>query len=202
MSLNYLTIKKDNKNTRRYVCFKIIEEIVVYNKGEIFKEYTRFYGDQLYVIYENGKVTLTNNENDASIFFDSDNPNDVFLDLINKLKTKIINGNGIQVIEYNEIHNRSSEVLHYPNYNYPDLIQPISIYNGSSQARTEAYERMNRELRLEYYEKLVSYINIRGWKLNNDDWNYIHNASKEQLRILLDLNRGRNNFYRGRLFKR
>lgn len=198
MSLNYLTIKKDNKNTRRYVCFKIIEKIVVYNPGDIFKEYTRFYGDQLYVIYENGKVTLTINENDASIFFDSDNPNDVYLDLIEKLKTKTIKGDGIQVIEYNEIHNIGSESLHYPNYHYPDLIQPISIYNGPSQSRTKSYERRNRELTLEYYEKLVSYINGRGWKLNNDDWNYINNASKEQLKRLLDLNRGRNNFYRGR----
>lgn len=202
MSLNYSTIKKDNKNTRRYVCFKIIEKIVVYNQGEPFKEYTRFYGDQLYVIYENGKVTLTTNENDASIFFDSDNPNNVYLDLIDKLKTKKINGDGIQVIEYNELHNISSEILHYPNRNYPDLIQPISIYNGHSQARTKSYERRNIELRLEYYERLVSYINIHGWELNNDDWNYINNASKEQLKILLDLNKGRNNFYRGKLFKR
>ena len=202
MSLNYLTIKKDNKNTRRYVCFKIIEKIVVYNQGEPFKEYTRFYGDQLYVIYENGKVTLTNNENDASIFFDSDNLNNVYLDLIDKLRTKKINGDGIQVIEYNEIHNISSEILHYPNYHYPDYIQPISIYNGYSQAREKSYERRNIELWSEYYEKLVSYINIYGWKLNDDDWYYINNASKEQLKILLDLNKGRKNFYRGRMFKR
>jgi hypothetical protein len=202
MSLNYSTIKKDNKNTRRYVCFKIIEKIVVYNQGEPFKEYTRFYGDELYVIYENGKVTLTTNENDASIFFDSDNPNKVYLDLIDKLKNKTINGDGIQVIEYNEIHNISSEVLHYPNRHYPDLIQPISIYNGYSQAREKSYERRNIELRSEYYEKLVSYINIYGWELNNDDWYYINNASKEQLKILLDLNKGRKKFYRGRMFIR
>jgi hypothetical protein len=202
MSLNYSTIKKDNTNTRRYVCFKIIEKIVVYNQGEPFKEYTRFYGDQLYVIYEKGKVTLTTNKNDASIFFDSDNPNKVFLDLIDKLKNKTINGDGIQVVEYNEIHNISSEVLHYPNHYYSDLIQPISIYNGYSQAREKAYERRNIELTLKYYEDLVSYINVRGWKLNDDDWYYINNASKEQLKMLLDSNRGRKNFYRGRMFKR
>ena len=46
--MNYKTIKNDYKNIKRCVSFKLIEDIVVYNKGLFLEEFTRFKGGQLH----------------------------------------------------------------------------------------------------------------------------------------------------------
>lgn len=40
--MKYSVIKSNTLDIKRYVSFRIIEEVVVYNKGQIFNEYTRF----------------------------------------------------------------------------------------------------------------------------------------------------------------
>lgn len=40
--MNYGTIKDDYGNIKRCVSFKLIETITVYNRGQMFDEYTRF----------------------------------------------------------------------------------------------------------------------------------------------------------------
>lgn len=194
--MRYSTVKKDKRNLKRYISFRIIEKIVDYNVGKAFQEYSRFYGSELFVIYEDSKVALTANEDDASVFFESDNPQEVYLDIISKLKNGEINGDGVQVIEYNELHGRSSEVLQYPNRHYSDLIQPISIYNGHSKELEKARERRSEDVYCEAYRELVDYICCRGWELSADDWEYINIANTNRLRHLLMINRGRNNFKR------
>lgn len=194
--MRYSTVKKDKRNLKRYISFRIIEKIVDYNVGKPFQEYSRFYGSELFVIYEDGKVALTANEDDASVFFESDNPQEVYLDIISKLKNGEINGDGVQVIEYNELHGRSSEVLQYPNRHYSDLIQPISIYNSHSKELEKARERRSEDVYCEAYRELVDYICCRGWELSADDWEYINIADTHRLRHLLMINRGRNNFKR------
>lgn len=194
MTRKYSVVKEDRKNIKRYVGFKIIERVVVYNKGEFFKEYTRFEGDELSVIYEDGSITLTNDENEASVFFETDNPQGVYLNIIGKLKNKEIRGEGIQVIEYNELHGHSSEVLQYPNHHYSDLIQPISIYKGYSIELEKAHERRSQICHYEAYDNLVDYINSRGWELSAEDWDYINISPTSRLERLLLTNRGRNEF--------
>ena len=93
--MNYFTIKNDRKNNKRYISFKIIEKVIVYNEGIMFKEYTRFYGNEWYVIYRDGEIELTTDENDASVFFKKDEPQVAYLKLIEKLKNKEIFGEGI-----------------------------------------------------------------------------------------------------------
>lgn len=194
MTRKYSVVKEDRKNIKRYVSFKIIERVVVYNKGVFFNEYTRFEGSELFVIYEDGNITLTNDENEASVFFETDNPQGVYLNIIDKLKNKEIHGEGIQVIEYNELHGHSSEVLHYPNHYYSDLIQPISIYKGYSIELEKAREQRSQILHYEAYDNLVDYINCRGWELSAEDWDYINISPTARLERLLLTNRGRNNF--------
>lgn len=195
--MKYSFIKSNTLDIKRYVSFRIIEEVVVYNKGQIFDEYTRFRGSELFVQWNNrDDIRLVNNEDDASVFSKEDNPQGVYLLLIDKLKSGEIKGEGIQVIEYDELHNRSSEVLQYPNNHYPDGIQPISIYNGKySRTWHKANERRDRELRSIAYRKFLDYIESRGWKIKNEDWYYIDNLGASGLRHLLDKNRGRNDLY-------
>ena len=147
--MKYSVIKYNTLDIKRYISFRIIEEVIVYNKGQIFDEYTRFRGSELFVQWHNkDDIKLVNNEDDASVFSKEDNPQGVYLLLIDKLKSGEIKGEGIQVIEYDELHNRSSEVLQYPNNHYPGGIQPISIYDGKySRTWHEAVEQKNRELR-------------------------------------------------------
>ena len=167
--MKYGIIKNDYKNIKRCVSFKLIEEVVVYNKGVFFEEFTRFKGDESYVIYDDGKITLTHNEDDATVFTSNNEGQVAFLSIINKIKSGEIKYEGILVIEYNELHTRSSEVLQYPNENYSDLIQPIKIYDGESIEKAKARERRHYCLCEDAYDALIGYIESRGWKLSDDE---------------------------------
>lgn len=195
--MKYSTLKSNTLDIKRYISFRIIEEVVVYNKGQIFDEYTRFRGSELFVQWNNkDDIKLVNNEDDASVFSKDDNPQGVYLLLIDKLKSGEIKGEGIQVIEYDELHNRSSEVLHYPNNNYSGGIQPISIYDGKySRTWRKAVEQKNRELINIAYREFLDYVESRGWKIKDEDWYYIDHLDASGLRHLLEKNRGRNDLY-------
>lgn len=195
--MNYSFIKNNRLDIKRYISFRIIEEVVVYNEGQIFDEYVRFRGSQLFVQWNNKDgIKLVDNEDDASVFSNEDNPQGVYLLLIDKLKSSEIKGEGIQVIEYDELHNRSSEVLQYPNNHYSDGIQPISIFDGKySKTWRKAVERKNRELRSIAFYQFLYYAESRGWKIKNEDWYYIDNLDASGLRHLLEKNRGRNDLY-------
>lgn len=195
--MKYSIIKYNRLDIKRYISFRIIEEVIIYNKGQIFDEYTRFRGSQLFVQWHNkDDVKLVNNEDDASVFSTEDNPQGIYLLLIDKLKSGEIKGEGIQVIEYDELHNRSSEVLQYPNNHYPDGIQPISIYDGKySKTWREAVERKNSELRHIAYCEFLNYVETRGWNIKNEDLHYIYKLDAYGLRHLLEKNRGRNDLY-------
>lgn len=195
--MKYCDIKYNTLDIKRYISFRIIEEVVVYNEGQIFDEYVRFRGSELFVQWNNSdNIKLVNNEDDASVFSNEDNPQGVYLNLIDKLKNGEIKGEGIQVIEYDELHNRSSEVLQYPNNHYSDGIQPISIYDGKySRTWHEAVERKNIKLIDIAYREFLDYVESRGWKIKNEDWYYINNLDASGLRHLLRNNRGRNDLY-------
>lgn len=191
--MNYGTIKDDYGNIKRCVSFKLIETVTVYNKGEIFNEYTRFYGDESYVIYDDGNIKTSHNENDATVFFSDNEAQVVYLKIIDKIKSGEIRYDGIQVIEYNELHHRSSEVLQYPNHYYSDLVQPISIYKGESTEKYKAQERRSRYMTANMYCDLINYIKSKGWELTDEDIGYINTLNYHQLEHLLNINRGRNN---------
>ena len=73
--MKYNTIKSNTLDIKRYISFRIIEEVVVYNRGQIFDEYTRFRGSELFVQWNNkDDIKLVNNEDDASVFSNDDNP--------------------------------------------------------------------------------------------------------------------------------
>ena len=191
--MRYKDIKYDYKNTQRCVSFKLIEEVKVYNEGMMFAEYTRFYGDEMFVIYDDeGNIQGTYDENEATVFFSDEEAQKVYLQIIDKIKSNEIEYDGIQVIEYNELHERSSEVLHYPNRRYSDSIQPISIYKGYSSVKYEAKERFKRYSRAEMYYKLIEYIESRGWKLTSDDIDYLNTLNYGSLENILRKNIGRN----------
>ena len=109
--MNYGTIKNDYGNIKRCVSFKLIETITVYNRGQMFYEYTRSYGDESYVIYDDGNIKTTHNENDATVFLSDDEAQVVYLQIIDKIKSGEIRYDGIKVIEYDELHQRSSEAI-------------------------------------------------------------------------------------------
>jgi hypothetical protein len=159
----------------------------------MFNEYTRFYGNQNYVIYNEGNIILTVDEDKATVFLSDDEAQIVYLQIIDKIKSNKIKYEGIQVIEYNELHTRSSEVLHYPNKYYPDLIQPISIYKGDSIDKEKAIEKRNQFLWCEVYDDFIKYIKFRGWELTDDELSYLDTLNYHTLKHLLDINRGRNN---------
>lgn len=192
--MNYGTIKDYYGNIKRCVSFKLIETITVYNRGEIFYEYTRFSGDESYVIYDDGNIKTSHNENDATVFFSDDEARVAYLQIIDKIKSGEIRYDGIQVIEYDELHNRSSEVLQYPNYHYSDLVQPISIYKGESVEKYKAQERCSEYKRDNMYRELMDYVECRGWEITDEDMGYIETLNYHQLEHLLMINRGRNNF--------
>lgn len=192
--MKYSIIKDDYKNIKRCVSFKLIEKVVVYNEGEAFNEYTRFEGDESYVIYNDGEITTTHEENDATVFLSNNEAQVAFLNIIEKLKSKEFKYDGILVIEYDELHKRSSECLQFPNTHYRDLIQPISIYDGYSVAKEKAQERRSMCLCEDAYYELMSYIECRGWKLSDDEIYYINTLDYHMLNHLLKINRGRNNY--------
>ena len=87
--MNYGIIKDDYGNIKRCVSFKLIETVTVYNRGQIFYEYTRFYGDESYVIYDDGNIKTTHNENDATVFFSDDEAQVAYLQIIDKINAQI-----------------------------------------------------------------------------------------------------------------
>ena len=191
--MKYKDIKYDYKNTQRCVSFKLIEKVKVYNEGMMLAEYTRFYGDKMYVIYDDeGNIQGTYDENEATVFFSDEEAQNVYLQIIDKIKSNEIEYDGILVIEYNELHECSWEVLHYPNRNYSDSIQPISIYKGLSIAKHKAQERCSKYTQKQMYDELIGYIESRGWKLTNDDIDYLNTLNYDSLENILRKNRGRN----------
>ena len=192
--MNYGTIKDDYGNIKRCVSFKLIETITVYNRGQIFYEYTRFSSDESYVIYDDGNIKTSHNENDATVFFSDDEARVAYLQIIDKIKSGEIRYDCIQVIEYDELHHRSSEVLQYPNHHYSDLVQPISIYKGESVEKYKAQERRSEYNLNKMYRELMDYIECRGWEITDEDMGYIETLNYHQLEHLLMINRGRNNF--------
>ena len=200
--MRYSIIKDDYKNIKRCVSFKLIEKVVVYNEGEFFNEYTRFEGDESYVIYNDGEITTTNEENDATVFLSNNEAQVAFLNIIKKIRSKELKYDGILVIEYDELHKRSSECLQFPNRHYKDLIQPISMYDGYSVAKEKAQERRSMCLCEDAYYELMSYIECNGWELTDDEISYINTLDYRMLNHLLKINRGRNNYislkHRGR----
>lgn len=195
--MKYSDIKSNVLDIKRYISFRIIEEVVIHNKGELFKEFVRFHGSQLFVQWNNrDDIKLVNDEDDASVFSNEDEAQVVYLYLIDKLKSGEIKGEGIQVIEYDELHNRSSEVLQYPNKHYTDFIQPISISDDKcSRAWYKAVERKNSKLRHIAFCQFLDYVESRGWKIKNEDWYYIDKLNADGIRHLLEINRGRNDLY-------
>ena len=159
-----------------------------------FEEFTRFKGDESYVIYDDGKITLTHNEDDATVFTSNNEGQVAFLNIINKIKSGEIKYEGILVIEYNELHTRSSEVLQYPNEYYRDLIQPIKIYDGESIEKAKARERRHYCLCEDAYDALIGYIESRGWKISDDEMSYLNTLDYPMLEHLLRINRGRDNY--------
>lgn len=192
--MNYGTIRDDYGNIKRCVSFKLIETVTVYNKGIMFDEYTRFSGDESYVIYDEGNIKTTYNEDNATVFLSGNEAQVAFLQIINKIKSGEIRYDGIQVIEYDELHHRSSKVLQYPNHHYSDLIQPISIYKGESVEKYKAQERCSEYKRDNMYRELMDYVECRGWKITDEDKGYIETLNYHQLEHILMINRGRNNF--------
>lgn len=187
--MKYKDIKNDYKNIKRCVSFKLIENV----KVGFFNEYTRFYGDNMFVIYDNeGNIQGTYDENEATVFFTDDKARIVYHKIIDKIESGEIKYDGIQVIEYNELHERSSEVLHYPNIHYLNYIQPISIYKGYTRAKYKAEERFRKCMRSEMYDKLIEYIESRGWKLTNDDIDYLNTLNHDSLEDILRKNMGSN----------
>ena len=197
--MNYGIIKDDYRNIKRCVSFKLIETITVYNRGQMFDEYTRFSGDESYVIYDDGIIKTSHNENDATVFFSGDEARVAYLRIIDKIKSREIRYAGIQVIEYDELHHRSSEVLHYPNHHYSDLVQPISIYKGESVEKYKAQERRSEYEWGKMYRELMDYIDGRGWRITDEDMGYIETLNYHQLKHLLMVNRGRNSFILNRI---
>lgn len=192
--MDYRTIKNNYGNIKRCVSFKLIETVTVYNKGVMFDEYVRFSGDESYVIYDDGNIKTTHNENDATVFFSDKEAQVAYFQIIDKIKSGEIRYDGIQVIEYDELHNRSSEVLQYPNHHYSDLIQPISIYKGESVEKYKAHERCSEYKRNNMYRELMDYIECIGWEITDEDMGYIETLNYHQLEHLLMINRGRSNF--------
>ena len=192
--MNYGTIKDYYGNIKRCVSFKLIETITVYNRGQMFDEYTRFSGDESYVIYDDGDVKTSHNENDATVFFSDNEAQIAYLQIIDKIKTGEIRYVGIQVIEYDELHHRSSEVLQYPNHHYRDLVQPISIYKGESVEKYKAQERLSEYEWNRMHRELIDYIDSRGWRIADEDMRYIETLNYHQLKHLLMVNKGRNSF--------
>jgi hypothetical protein len=127
------------------------------------------------------------------VFFSDDEARVVYLKIIDKIKSGEIKYDGIQVIEYDELHHRSSEVLQYPNHYYSDLVQPISIYKGESIEKYKAQERRSRYMQANMYCDLINYIESKGWELTDEDIGYINTLNYHQLEHLLRINRGRNN---------
>lgn len=128
------------------------------------------------------------------MFFSDDEARVAYLQIIDKIKSREIGYAGIQVIEYDELHHRSSEVLHYPNHHYSDLAQPISIYKGESVEKYKAQERRSEYEWDKMYRELMDYIDGRGWRITDEDMGYIETLNYHQLKHLLMVNRGRNNF--------
>lgn len=197
---NYELLKKDYFDIQCYICFQLIESVKTYNEGVPFEEYTRFSGEEPYVIFNDKEIKLSNNIDDATVFNANDSPN-AYLDyLVNEIKDGSLKGKyeGVVVIEFDELHHKSTILLHYPNFRYHQNNYTIPIKLVSVDKYSDAYhraiKRKYRKLRDDLEEELFCYIECRGWKLTPQEDYFIREASYGQLERLMRINRGRNNF--------
>lgn len=194
----YRTLKHNILDIRPYICFQLIEKVVTYNKGDIFEEYTRFKGNQKYVQFNDKKIILVDDIDDASVFCQNDEPNIILIKLVNEIKEGSLKDKyeGVLVIDFNALHKRSGHLLHYPNYRYEDSYIPLTIKEYQDKAYYKAVELQRAAkhelLSTEFYNMGKCY----GWELTDDDNDYIYRLSNGALEHLIQYNRGRYEFKR------
>lgn len=199
MNTLYKTLKNNRLDIRPYICFQLIEKVVTYNEGIMFEEYTRFKGREDYVYFDdNNNIKCVTNIDDASVLCQDDEPNIMLIKLVNEIREGSLKGKyeGVLVITFDALHEKTGHLLHYPNYRYKDLYIPLTIKEYQDKAYHKALElkgeAKNELLSGEFYNMVRCY----GWELTDDDIDYINNLSNGMLEHLIQCNRGRNTFKR------
>lgn len=200
MFLQYKHLKNNRLDIRPYICFQLIERVVTYNEGEMFKEYTRFEGREDYVYFDddNHNIKCVTNIDDASVLCQANEPNVMLVKLVNEIREGSLKDKyeGILVIDFNALHERSGHLLHYPNYRYKDLYIPLTIKEYQDKAYYKAVELKRLVKNAILTEEFYSMAKCYGWELTNDDNEYVYRLSNGMLEHLIQYNRGRNTFKR------
>lgn len=196
--MTYTDIANNVKNIEPFCIFKLIETVTVYNEGQMFDEYTRFYGSEVFVSgIENDYIKTSNKIDDALAFTSDEEATEFIIKLASIMKDECNKSyDGIQVIEYNELHSRSSEVLHYPNryYSHNNNIQPVSIYH-SRETREKAYNKMSLYLKDELMNEIQFYYRYtNNVEISDETVDYLYSLSVNRLQRILMNNRGRKKF--------
>lgn len=195
----YKTLKYNRLDIKPYICFQLIEKVVTYNEGVMFEEYTRFEGREDYVYFDdNYNIKCVTNIDDASVFCQADEPNVILIKLVNEIREGSLKGKyeGVLVIGFNALHERSGHLLHYPNYRYKDLYIPLTIKEYQDKAYYRAVELQRSAKNALLSDEFYNMVRCYGWELTDDDNEYVYRLSNGMLEHLIQINRGRNTFKR------
>lgn len=200
MFLKYKQLKYNRLDIRPYICFQLIERVVTYNEGVMFEEYTRFEGREDYVYFDddNHNIKCVTNIDDASVLCQDNEPNVMLIKLVDEIREGSLKGKyeGILVIDFNALHNRSGHLLHYPNYRYKDLYIPLKIKEYQDKAYYKAVELKREAKNTILSDEFYSMAKCYGWELTDDDNEYVYRLSNGMLEHLIRINRGRYTFKR------
>lgn len=199
-----------------FVVFNFIEHVLYYEdhykngiveisfhdlKDGEFNQFVRFGGISMYYAGDDkhGNISLTDDIQDAVIFYNDDEATETLTRLAKSIKNRTIKYDGIQVIEYDEAHKKSSEVLQYPNEHYVnnDYIQPVKIYHHPHYS--EFYQNILAKKRNKKQAELLNEINTLYCAYNQSDMKpdeveYLYHCDNNKLQCILNKNRGRNYF--------
>lgn len=190
-TINYNIRKNDPTKVNPFVAFVLVKKKILDNGKEFYSFHD---GDYVIDIEDDGYVKTSSDLNDALIYENEADANEVYNFLINKIRKKELKYDFIFVQDFNELAEYTAYCLHYPNEHYADFVQPVKIFQSPSTRqkavlRANAYKKSNL---LNYIEK---YARSKNKIITNNEYYYLSEfCDAVKLEGILLANRGRNDF--------
>lgn len=190
-TITYNIRKNDPTKVNPFVVFVLVKKKIL-DDGTVF--YSFHDGDYVIEINDDGYVKTSSDLNDALIYDNEADANEVHNFLINKIRKKELKYDLIFVQDFNELAEYTAYCLHYPNEHYADFVQPVKIFHSPS-TRQKAVLRANaykKCLLLNYIEK---YARTKNKIITNKEYYYLSEfCDAVKLEGILNANRGRYDF--------
>lgn len=192
--MTYKEIMSDKKNIQPFCMFHLAT--ITYENGfcQIKTPLPEFFIKE---ITDDGRIIRSFDIDDSLVFTDDDIATDALKRLVSAIRNTEFNC--VYVQEYDELHNRSSLCMHYPNeyYGRSGFIQPVTIYHNGPGSRV--YEEATRNIwvikNTELNAEIIGMFELYNKReMTYDEYKYLDACSIPKKQQIIVKNRGTGKF--------